>query len=106
MEPFGGVGESGGRREPRRLARQREKRSRSLFAQGRSVLRSASPEAMNNSPCRNGRNSPTIPRTSKAHPAESRTRRQTSFRVLGLSFEGSAVGNPAVILGGEDRNRG
>ncbi len=45
-----------------------------------------------------------IPRTSKAHPAESRTRRQTSFRVLG--FEGTGVGNPAVILGGGDRNRG
>ncbi len=47
-----------------------------------------------------------IPRMSNAHPAESRTRRQMSFPVLAFSFEGSAVGNPAVILGGEDRNRG
>ena len=47
-----------------------------------------------------------IPKTSKAHPAESRTSRQTSFLVLAFSFEGSGVCNPAVILDGEDRNRG
>jgi hypothetical protein len=47
-----------------------------------------------------------IPKTSKAQPAESRTKRQTSFRVLGLSAVGSGAGNSAVILGVEDRNLG
>lgn len=47
-----------------------------------------------------------IPSTSKAHPADRRTRRQTSFRVLAFSFGELFAGGPVVILAGEDRNRG
>jgi|GEM_PF-4833339 len=46
-----------------------------------------------------------IPKTSKAHPDDSRTRRHTNFRVLVFSFGGALAGEPVVILAGEDRNR-
>jgi len=46
-----------------------------------------------------------IPKASKAHPADSRTRRHTSFRVLVFSFGLELAGEPVVILAGEDRNR-